>query len=201
MKKILGLFILLLFINSLFITFITPAYCWVAKDRNEYLFDARGDDGDLLLNRLSIHDQIKRHELEVSFFAEAQWNIETSEWEKIISGGEIGKYLRKWLYIGQSIQFISGEMLDYMGFDVDANSIDSTTTFALDISLAKDLSIYMFQQYTTNLEKGVGEYSETGIELNYDIKDSCSVGFGWRHTDRIHNLDTDYVSSSVTLNF
>lgn len=198
MGKFLGLFIFLLFIH---LAFIAQSYCWDIKDRNEYLFDARGDDGDLLLNRVSIHDRIKRHELEVSFFAEAQWNIETSEWEKITSGGEIGKYLHKWLYIGQSIQFISGEMLDYMVFDADSNSIDSTTTFALDIPLAKNLSIYMFEQYATNLEKGRGEYCETGIGLNYNIKDSCSVGFGWRHTDRIHNMDTDYVSTSLTLDF
>jgi hypothetical protein len=59
----------------------------------------------------------------------------------------------------------------------------------------------MFEEYATNLEEGRGEYCETGVELNYDLNKACSLGFGWRHTDRIHNFDTDYATTSLTLIF
>ncbi|MBU1887785.1 MAG: hypothetical protein KKB46_01120, partial [Candidatus Omnitrophica bacterium] len=87
MKKFLCLFIFLLFVNSLF---ISPAYCWDIKDRNEYLLDVRGDDGDIILNRITFHNQLKSPELEMTAFSEAQWNLDTSEWEKITMGAEIG---------------------------------------------------------------------------------------------------------------
>ncbi|MBU0759432.1 MAG: hypothetical protein KKA34_03635 [Candidatus Omnitrophica bacterium] len=198
MKKFLGLLMLVTLLNFLFTAL---GHCWEIKDRNEYLIDVRGDDGDIILNRFSLHNKLKPPGLEITAFGEAQWNTLTSEWEKITLGGETGKYIWKWLYIGQSIQFISGEMLDYMVFNTGNNSVDSTTTVAFDLPLRKNLSLCLFEQYATNLEKGRGEYCETGIELSYNFKESYTLGFGWRHTDRIHNLDTDYVSSSFTLSF
>lgn len=198
MKTFLCLFIFLLFVNSLF---ISPAYCWDIKDRNEYLLDVRGDDGDIILNRITFHNQLKSPELEMTVFSEAQWNLDTSEWEKITMGAEIGKYVSKWLYLGQSLQFMSGEMLDYMAFKVDNISIDSTTKIAIGIPIIEDLCLSLFEEYSINIEKGRDEYCETGIELNYDIRGHCSIGAGWRHTDRIHNFDSDYISSSITLNF
>lgn len=198
MKKFLALLLFLLSINF---TFINPAHCWSVKDKSEYLFDARGDDGDLILNRLSLHNKLESYNLEITAFGEAQWNIETTEWEKITTGAEIGRTFWQWLYIGQSIQFISGEMLDFMVFDTDNNSIDSNTRIAIKFPLVKNLSFSMFEEYATNLEKGRGEYCETGVELSYNLNKGCLLGFGWRHTDRIHNLDTDYVSTSLTLSF
>ncbi|MBU4148735.1 MAG: hypothetical protein KKB52_00100 [Candidatus Omnitrophica bacterium] len=198
MKKFLCLFIFLLCVNSLF---ISPVYCWDIKDRNEYLLDVRGDDGDIILNRITLHNQLKSPELEMTAFSEAQWNIGTSEWEKITMGAEIGKYVYKWLYLGQSLQFMSGEMLDYMAFEVDNRSIDSTTKIAIGIPIIEDLCLRLFEEYSINIEKGKEEYCEIGIELNYDIRGYCSIGIGWRHTDRIHNFDSDYISSSIILNF
>ena len=104
MRKILTF--LLLSILAGFI-FADPSYCWRLKDRNEYLFDTRGEDGDIILNRFSIHNKIKTCELEIAAFSEAQWNVETSEWEKITAGVEIGRTFWQWLYIGQSVQSLS----------------------------------------------------------------------------------------------
>lgn len=198
MKKFLALFASLLFINLIV---INPACCWEIKNKYEYLLDVRGDDGDIVLNRVYLRNNLNAAKLEITAFGETQWNFETSNWEKITIGTKIGKYLRKYLYLSQSIQLISGEILDYMAFDINNNSIDSTTTIALDLPLVKNLSLNIFEEYSINLEECTGEYCETGIELNYDFKKTCSLGFGWRHTDRIHNFDTDYVSTSLTLNF
>ncbi|MFH1854472.1 MAG: hypothetical protein ABH815_04065 [Candidatus Omnitrophota bacterium] len=198
MKIVLCIFLSLI---SILIAFTNPAIAVEIKDRNEYLIDTRGDDGDIVLNRFSINNRLRSFRLEITAFGEAQWNMEISDWEKITMGIEIGKYFRNWLYIGQSLQFISGEMLDYMAFETSYNSVDSTTKIAIDFPVAKDLFLHLFEEYSANLEEGMGEYCETGIEFNYKLNNSYLLGFGWRHTDRIHNLDTDYVSTSLTLNF
>ncbi|MFC1666869.1 hypothetical protein ACFL0P_03240 [Candidatus Omnitrophota bacterium] len=198
MKTIVQISMLLIFIQLIL---INPIYALEISNRNEYLLDIRGDDGDIYLNKLSIHKKLDSPEIEISAFGEGQWNLDTDEWEKVLLGLEMGRTFWEYFYIGQSIQFISGEMLDYMAFSVNSNSIDTTTKIALNLSLAKDLSFRAFEEYSLNIEKGRDEFSETGVEIVYKFKDSHSVGIGWRHTDRIHNFDTDYISSSITLRF
>ena len=176
-------------------------YASEIRDRNEYLVDVRDDDGDLYLNRLSLHKKLDSRNMEISGFIEAQWNFETDEWEKLMLGIEIGTYIWQYLYIGQSLQSISGEMLNYMAFDANSNSIDTTTKISLELPLIKDFALRIFEEYSINLEKGRDEYCELGSEVSYSPKDSYSISIGWRHTDRIHNFDTDYVSTSLTLRF
>ena len=198
MKRIAKLFIILIFSQLIFIHSI---YASEMKNRSEYLVDVRGDDGDLCLNRLSVHKRLDSPDMQISGFLEAQWNFETDEWEKLLFGIEAGARPWEYLYIGQSVQVISGEMLDYMAFDANGNSTDTTTKISLGLPLSKDFSLRVFEEYSINIEKGRDEYIEIGSEVIYSIKDSCSIGIGWRHTDRIHNFDTDYVSSSLTLRF
>ena len=199
MKTIATLTIIILILTQLI--FIDRIYASEIRDRNEYLVDVRGDDGDIYLNRLSLHKKMDSSDIEISGFLEGQWNFEIDEWEKVMLGVEAGAYLWQYLYIGQSVQSISGHMLDYMAFDANNNSIDTTTKIRLDLALLKDLSLHIFEEYSINIEEGRDEYCETGAEVSYSPKDSYSIGIGWRHTDRIHNLDTDYVSSSLTLRF
>ncbi|MFC1624065.1 hypothetical protein ACFL28_01920 [Candidatus Omnitrophota bacterium] len=198
MKTILRLSIVLI---SLQLVYVGSICALEIKNENKYLIDARGDDGDIYLNRLSLHKKLDRHEIELSFFGEAQWNFEISEWEKLTLGLETGKFFREYLYVGQSVQFISGEILDYMAFDANSNSIDTTTKIRLLLPLAEHFSLRLFEEYALNLEKGRDESNEIGTEVIYSPKDSYSVGIGWHHIDRIHNFDTDYVSLSLTLNF
>jgi hypothetical protein len=175
--------------------------CVEIEDRNEYLIDTRGDDGDIYLNRLSLHKKLDSPDIETSLFAETQWNIETSEWEKLLLGLEARKLLWTYLYLGQSIQLISGEILDYVTFEVKSNSVDTTTKIGLHLPLIKDFSFLACEEYSFNLEEGRDEYCETIAEISYSPKPSYSIGVGWRHTDRIHNFDTDYVSLSLALRF
>jgi hypothetical protein len=177
------------------------AFSTEIKDRNEYLFDTRGDDGDIYLNRLSLHKKLDPPDIETSLFAETQWNIETSEWEKLLFGLEARKLLWKYLCLSQSIQLVSGEILDYVNFEVSSNSIDTTTKIGLHLPLIKNFSFLACEEYSFNLEEGRDEYCESIAEISYNHKDYLSIGIGWRHTDRIHNFDTDYVSSSLMLRF
>ena len=179
----------------------SPACALDITDRNEYLYDVREDDGNIYRNRLSIHKKLDAHDIDISGFGEAQWNFKLNDWEKLMLGAEVEKKLFKYLYIGQSFQFISGQILDYMTFDVDSRSIDTTTKIIFKYPLLEYLDLKLFEEYSINLEEGRDEYNEIGAEIIYNLKDSCSLGVGWRHTDRIHNLDTDYVTSSVKLRF
>jgi len=200
MKRISKLFIILISCQFIFIQCIYASDAEM-KNRIDYLVDARGDDGDLCLNRFSLHKKLDSPDMEISGFLEAQWNLETDEWEKLLFGIEAGAWPWKYLYIGQSLQSISGEMLDYMAFDANGDSIDTTTKISLEIPLVKEFSLRVFEEYSVNIEKGRDEYCEAGTEVSYSPKDSYSIAIGWRHTDRIHNFDTDYMSSSLTLRF
>lgn len=193
MKSILVLLMLALFVN--------PGFAVEVENRVEYLVDVRNDDGDIALERLSVHKKLDSSDIELSFFGEAQWNMETDEWEKLLSGLEIGKSFSDYFYVGQSIQLISGEMLDYLVFDVNGQSFDTTTKIGLEVPFLETFSFRLFEEYSINLEKGRDEYCETIAEIQYAPVDLFSVGIGWRHTDRIHALDTDYVSTSLTLRF
>jgi len=198
MKTVLGLLIILLI--SL-LGFINRTYAWETNERNEYLIDIRGDDGDIYLNRLSIHKKLVSPDIEISVFGEVQWNFDTSEWEKITIGAETTKFLWKYLYIGQSLHFISGQMLDYMNVNVGNESIDATTKIGLYLPLTSRLSFRLFEEYSLNIEKGLTDYAESRSEVTYRPKDSYSIGFGWRHTDRVHNFDTDYATLFLNLDF
>lgn len=192
---------ILLILFSTHSLLINPAYAWEIKDRNEYLLDTRGDDGSIYLNRLSAHQKLDSFDIEISGFAEAQWNFEIDDWEKLMLGFGASKYLWKYLYLSQSIQFISGEILDYMNFSVNSNSFDATTKIGLNMPFLKNFALDISEEFSFNLEKGRDEYCESVAEVLYSPKDFLSIGIGWRHTDRIHNLDTDYVGSSITLRF
>ncbi len=178
-----------------------PAYGVQITDRNEYLYDVRDDDGNIYRNRLSIHKKLDTYDIDMSGFGEVQWNFKLNDWEKLMLGVEAEKKLFRYFYIGQSFQFISGQMLDYMVFDADSRSIDTTTKIVFSYPLLEYLDFKLFEEYSINLEEGRDECNEVGAEIIYNLKDSCSLGVGWRHTDRIHNFDTDYVTSSIKLRF
>ncbi|MFC1621530.1 hypothetical protein ACFL2G_04410 [Candidatus Omnitrophota bacterium] len=194
MKIILGLLLMLMLFGN-------TGFAIEVENKVEYLLDARGDDGDIALERLSINKKIDSTDIMLSIFAEAQWSVEASEWEKLLTGIKAGKSFWEYLYISQSIQFISGEMLDYMAFDAGSYSFDATTKIGVKVPFLEDFNLSIFEEYSVNLEEFKDEYCETIAEVQYTPVDLLSVGIGWRHTDRIHNFDTDYVTSSVTLRF
>jgi len=193
---------ILLILGLIQLSLINPAYSYEIKERNEYLLDARGDDGDIYLNRLSLHKKLDFLDLDLSGFGEAQWNFKQDDWEKLLIGLEASTYLWKYLYISQGIQFISGQILDHMTFNPNNKSIDTTTKIGINIPFLKDFSFKLWEEYSFNLEELENEYAESLAEVTYSPNNSSySIGIGWRHTDRIHNFDSDYVTSSFTLRF
>ncbi len=193
--KILSIFI---FIQ---LVFINPIFALELNTRDEYLFDTRDDDGDIYRNCISIDKKIESPELEISAFLDSQWNLETDKWEKILLGVKAEKSLWEYLYIGQSIQLISGEMLDYMSFEVGNKSFDTTTKIGLRVPFWDHFSFNAFEEYSINLEKLRGEYCELIAGVIYTPKKWLSISLGWRHTDRIHALDTDYATIGALFHF
>lgn len=181
--------------------FVNPAGAIEVKSRNEYLFDVRGDDGDIALTRLSVGETLEPYQIEASLFSEAQWNVDISDWEKLLLGIEAGKLFWKHLYVSQSLQFISGQFLDHMVFATNGHSFDTITKLRFTWPFMDCFSLGLFEEYAFNLEEGSEESNEIGAEVIYNFKDSYEVGVGWRHTDRIHNFDSDYVSLSFSLSF
>ena len=180
---------------------VNSAFSLELNTRDEYLLDIRNDDGDIYRSCITLNKKIESPDLEISAFLDSQWNLETDRWEKILLGLETGKSLREYLYIGQSFQLISGEMLDYMAFRVDNKSFDTTTKVKLSIPFLKYFSFCTFEEYSLNIEEWRDGYNEVGVEFVYTPKKLFSISLGWRHTDRIHNFDTDYASMSLSFHF
>jgi len=191
---------------SIQLIFLNPAFGLDIKYRNEFLKDVRSDDGNIYLNRLSLYKNIGPLNVEISGFGETQWNIKTQTWEKMTAGFEAKKCLFECFYLSESLQFISGKLLDYMTFSPGKQSIETTAKLelilpVLEKTFKKKLFLRSFEEYSYNLEKGAAGLNEIGVEFNYVLKKEIYLGFGWRHTDRIHDFDTDYCSSSFTLKF
>lgn len=192
-------FFLISIVTQLFL--VNTVFSLELNTRDEYLLDIRDDDGDIYRSYITLNKKIESPDVEISAFLDSQWNLETDKWEKVLLGVEIRKYLWQYLYVGQTLQLISGEMLDYMSFEVDNKSFDTTAKIGLKIPFLKYFSFNAFEEYSLNLEGLRDEYNEVGIEVVYTPRKLFSISLGWRHTDRVHNLDTDYASTALSFHF
>ncbi len=181
--------------------FLNPAYSAEIKDKNSFLLDIRNKDNSIYLNRFSVSNNIARYDIKISLFGESQWHFGTSNWEKITSGVEAEKPFLKYLYCGESVHFISGQMLNYMTFDPGNMSMEAVTKLGFIFPLSKKLSFRICNEYSYNLEKGAAGLNEVLIDLPYEINNNLDFGIGWRHCDRIHAFDSDYATTSLTLHF
>jgi len=187
------LFIPLILLNS--------AYGVDIKDKNSFLLDIRNKDNSIYLNRFSVSKNIPAYDIKASVFGEVQWHFGTSDWEKITSGVEAEKLFLKYIYCGESIHFISGQMLDYMTFQPGDMSAEATTKLGFIFPLSKKILFKVWNEYSYNLEKGAAGLNEVHIEIPYQITKNLGLGIGWQHTDRIHAFDSDYAASFFTLHF
>ncbi len=192
---------ILLLLISIHLTFINSILALELNTRDEYLLDIRNDDGDIYRSYITLNKKIESPAVEISAFLDSQWNLKTDKWEKVLLGVEVRKYLWQYLYVGQTLQLISGEMLDYMSFEVGNKSFDTTAKIGLKIPFLKYFSFNAFEEYSINLEHGRDEYNEVGVEVVYTPRKLFSISLGWRHTDRVHTLDTDYASTALSFHF
>lgn len=171
------------------------------KDKNSFLLDIRNKDNSIYLNRFSVSTNIAGCNIKTSLFGEFQWHFGTSKWEKITSGLEAEKCFLRYIYCGESINFISGQILDYMTFDPGNMSIEAITKLGFIFPVSKKLSFIIRNEYSYNIEKGSAGLNELFIEIPYQVNKNLDFEIGWRHTDRIHAFDSDYAISSLILHF
>jgi hypothetical protein len=188
-------------ILSMQLIFLSPAYGIDIKDKNSILLDIRNKDNSIYLNRFSASNDLTRYDIKTSLFGESQWHFGTSRWEKITAGLETKKLFLKYIYCGESVQFIYGQILDYMTFDPGNMSIETTAKLGFIFPLSKKISFRIWNEYSYNLEKGAAGLNEVLIEIPYQINRTLDFGIGWRHTDRIHAFDSDYATTSLVLHF
>ena len=196
MKLLFGIILL-----SIQLIFLNPIYGADIKEKNSFLLDIRNKDNSIYLNRFSVSKNIAGYDIKTSLFAELQWHFGTSKWEKITSGAEIEKQFLKYIYCGESVHFISGQILDYMTFSPGNMSIETVTKLGFAFPISKRLLFRIWNEYSYNLEKGSAGLNEVLIEIPYHINNNLDLGIGWRHTDRIHAFDSDYATTSLTLHF
>jgi hypothetical protein len=196
MKSLTGLIVL-----SIQLIFLNPAYSIDIENKTALLADIRNKNNSIQLDRFSISKDIPEYAIKASLFGEAEWNFGTSKWEKITSGVEIDKQFLKYLYCGESVHFISGQILDYMTFSPGNMSIEAVTKLGFTFPLTKRLLFRAWNEYSYNLEKGAAGLNEVYVEMPYKINKNLDIGIGWRHTDRIHAFDSDYAVSYFALHF
>ncbi len=196
MKLLSGIIIL-----SIQLIFLNPAYSTDIKEKNSFLLDIRNKDNSIYLNHFSVSKNIAGYDIKTSLFTELQWHFGTSKWEKITSGVEAEKHFLKYIYCGESIHFISGQILNDMTFDPGNMSMEAATKLGFIFPLSKKLSFRIWDEYSYNLEKGSAGLNEVLIEIPYHVNNNLDFGIGWRHTDRIHAFDSDYATTSLTLHF
>ena len=72
MKIRLGAFLILIVIQLIF---AIPSFSLKLNTRDEYLFDTRGDDGDIYRSCITLEEKLESPSMELSVFLESQWNL------------------------------------------------------------------------------------------------------------------------------
>jgi len=204
MKKILFLCMAIFFITS-------PSHALDVEVLNTFRYDwrntgsdtASGNDiagGNEYLFTLTVKgakpiEQIKR-DLKLSVWSEAQVGIRRERLDVARFGGEIGIDLFKWLYWGEQVYYGWFDRYD------DKFVLRSKLTFNFPFKVfSLDPSLRIFEEHRYDLSDGRGFRNDVGVGINLPISKIFGCYLGWRHADRIHRFDTDYVEGKVSLNF
>lgn len=191
--------VLILLLGIVFIGIINSnSYALTLENIHTYRYDIRGDDGgDLYYAKLALKgkraiEQIKR-DLILGAFVEGRYKFDDNEFEMSKIGGLAGINLVKWLSLTEDIYYIEKKE-------------DFIWRSKLAISIPFELfdikpSFQIFEEFRFNMNEGEGSRNDVGIGIGVPVTDFLLLYAGWRHTDRIHSYDTDYIESKLTLSF
>jgi hypothetical protein len=188
--------ILLLSVTIFFISI--PAYGLNFENTHTYRYDIRGSDGgDMYLVKATLKDsisieQIKR-DLSLGVFIEGQYAFDPDKFDFNKVGGLAGLKILKWLSVTEDIYYSDKSK------DTTWRS-KLTASFPFEIFNSKP-SLKIFEEFRFNLDEGEGNRNDVGVGIDVPLTDIFSCYLGWRHADRIHSYDTDYVETKLTLSF
>ncbi len=199
MKKILNV-LLSLFI---FISLTHFGLCAELQNQNEFRFDTSDDKDNIYLNRTSLNTSLDlpfiKEKLFSSLFFEPRWDFHIDRWYRVELGIELGRFIYKWFYVGESLQYV------WLDPGNDIPEAETRLVFEKPIRL---LNLYqdktklrLFEEYTYDIEGGEATRNEAGLTLLYNPTKHSELGIGWRHVVRIHDFDSDQITTSMTFIF
>ena len=198
MKKALILFIGIFFISA-------PVYALDVEVLNTFRYDLRdtGNNvagGNEYLCTINLKgavpiEKIER-DLKLILWGEAQVGIRRSKIDVSRFGGELGINIFKWVYWGEQIYYA------WYNRAYDRFVLRSKLTFNFPFkAFSLNPSLRIFEEHRYSLTEGEGFRNDVGVGINLPITKVFGCYLGWRHADRIHNFDTDYIEGKIVLNF
>ncbi len=198
MKKALILFIGIFFISI-------PVYALEVEVLNTFRYDISNtgnadNGGNEYLGTVSLKgakpiEKINR-DLKLILWGEVQAGIRRSQVDVSRFGGEAGIDLLKWVYWGEQIYYA------WYKRDYDRFVLRSKLTFNFPFKVfSLNPSLRIFEEHRYSLTEGEGFRNDVGVGVNLPVTKIFSCYLGWRHADRIHRFDTDYIEGKIVLNF
>lgn len=182
------------------------------ENKHTFRFGLRSDedDYDLYIARIQgyVDYDIELIDKVIKFspFYEYQSNFGTNTWWRKEVGAEIGTFFfDEILYYGASFQHVWQKEENYL---VEKNTETTEWESRLVITppinwwIFKDrVKLRIFDEYTYDFNRGQCTFNDIGVTFDVKVNDWLKIPIGWRHTDRVHDYDTDSAEISVLLSF
>ena len=207
--EVMGMVVICIIVNVPFVKADDSAERKVKFRSEQSLRLEDGKDDNSCVSRYSIHRYpvkiTENQNLLLSPFWEGDWNFDSKDWYRREIGLEAGLQLTKFLYIGQSFNYIWRDREKFVWpdeneeFSETENRIELRTSF-YDWRVCK-AQLYLFNEYAYNIDEGEVYMNVASAGIIVKINDKVRIPIGWRHTDRVHKYDSDYREISVIIDF
>ena len=191
MKKVLIILLGILFMA-------TPACALNFENSHTYRYDIRGDDGgDIYLVKGTLSHKLPiekiNRDLKLGVFIEGGYDFDPEDFQLSKAGGLASINLVKWLSLTEDIYYSDKPQDTYWRSNL-------TASFPFEV-FELNPSLKIFEEYRFNIDEGEGARNDVGVGVEVPLTEIFKCYLGWRHADRIHSFDTDYVETKVTLSF
>ncbi|MBL7084884.1 MAG: hypothetical protein ISS43_02110 [Candidatus Omnitrophica bacterium] len=182
------------------------------ENRHTVRIATRSDDDDynLYLTRLSAFvdydSALLGRIIRISPFGEYQHEIEANTWWRKEVGAEIGtSFFNDFFYWGASFQHVWQQQENYTVEDLqETTEWESRFVFTPPLRwwhFKDKLTLRLFEEYTYDFTRGQGTINEVGVSLDWQVHEGLKLPIGWKHIDRIHDFDQDYLEFAVEFSF
>ncbi|MFH1855858.1 MAG: hypothetical protein ABH836_01345, partial [Candidatus Omnitrophota bacterium] len=134
-----------------------------------------------------------KRDLTLGAFVEGQYTFDSEEWT-VSKVGVVG-----------AINIIDKLSLSKDFYYVDAAEEyfwRTKLTYSIPFKMFKlEPSVKMFEEFRYNLTKGEGSRNDVGLGVQVPVVKHVNYYLGWRHAERIHSYDTDYIETMVIFSF
>lgn len=144
--------------------------------------------------------------IRISPFFEYQHNLDIDTWWRRESGIEMGvSFFNGNFYIGASFQHIWQRAENFPDEPLEQTTEWESRfiiTSPIPWGIFKDrVKLRLFDEYTFDFTRGQGTFNEVGVTVDWQIYSWLRLPLGWRHIDRIHDFDSDWLEFSILFSF